>query len=61
MTAPGIQTSEPWAMEAERGHLTAAPPGWPPIHTLNRLDNEMGMCGKQAAVRDTGLELRRVV
>ena len=25
---PGIQTGEPRATEAERGHLTAAPPGW---------------------------------
>ena len=25
----GIRTSEPWATEVERAHLTAAPPGWP--------------------------------
>ena len=30
MSAPGIQTSEPQAAEAERAHLTAAPPGRPP-------------------------------
>ena len=29
MSAPGIQTSEPWATEAERAHLTAAPLGQP--------------------------------
>ena len=27
MFAPGIQTSEPWAAERERAHLTAVPPG----------------------------------
>ena len=29
MTAPGIRTGEPQAAEAERVHLTAAPPGQP--------------------------------
>ena len=29
MSAPGIQTGEPQAAEAERAHLTAAPPGRP--------------------------------
>ena len=29
MSAPGIQTGEPWAAEAERAHLTAEPPGRP--------------------------------
>ena len=29
MSVPGIQTSEPWASEAEGVHLTAAPPGRP--------------------------------
>ena len=29
MSAPGIRTGEPWAAEAERAHLTVAPPGRP--------------------------------
>ena len=29
MSSPGIRISEPRATEAERGHLTAAPLGWP--------------------------------
>ena len=29
-SAPGIQTCEPWATEAERVNLTTVPPGWPP-------------------------------
>ena len=29
MLAPGIQTGEPWAAEAERANLTAATPGRP--------------------------------
>ena len=29
MSAPGIQTGEPWATEAERAHLTTEPPGQP--------------------------------
>ena len=29
LSAPGIWTSQPQAAEAERVHLTAAPPGWP--------------------------------
>ena len=29
MSAPGIQTGEPWAAEAERAHLTTAPLGGP--------------------------------
>ena len=29
MSAPGIRTGEPQAAEAERAHLTTAPPGWP--------------------------------
>ena len=34
MSAPGIQTAEPWAAEAERANLTAAPPGQPLNHDL---------------------------
>ena len=30
MSAPGMRTCEPQAAEAERAHLTAVPPGWPP-------------------------------
>ena len=29
MSAPGIQTREPWAAEVECAHLIAAPWGWP--------------------------------
>ena len=29
MSAPGIQTGEPWAAEAEWAHLITAPLGWP--------------------------------
>ena len=36
MSAPGIQTSEPWAAEAERVHLTSAPLGRP--HDLDTFE-----------------------
>ena len=29
MSAPGIQTGEPWAAEAEHVHFSAVPPGRP--------------------------------
>ena len=31
MSAPGVQTGEPQAAEAERSYLTAVPPGQPPV------------------------------
>ena len=34
MSASGIGAGEPWAAEAERAHLTAAPLGRPPISTV---------------------------
>ena len=33
VSAPGIQTGEPWATEAERAHLTAVLPG-PPLQAF---------------------------
>uniref|UniRef100_A0A9L0TN93 Biogenesis of lysosome-related organelles complex 1 subunit 7 n=1 Tax=Equus caballus TaxID=9796 RepID=A0A9L0TN93_HORSE len=34
MSTPGIQTSKPWAAEAEHAHLTAVPPGRPELTVL---------------------------
>ena len=34
ISAPGIQTGEPWATEVECVHLTTAPPGQPLEHLL---------------------------
>ena len=37
MSTPGIQTGKPRAAEAERVHLTAAPPGRPPALFLKEV------------------------
>ena len=45
MPAPRIRTGEPWAAEAERAHLTAAPPGWPLNSVYQFLIEEEGTRG----------------
>ena len=47
MSAPGIQTGEPWATEA---HLTAAPLGWPQDIFLYILKNMVCLDQQDAAV-----------
>ena len=42
MSAPGIQAGEPQAVEVERAHLTAVPPGQPqPFYIFKKFLNHM--------------------
>ena len=54
MSAPGIQTGEPWAAETERVNLAAAPPGWPSVNFHNTPERiltwDCGLCGLEKAL-----------